>query len=220
MSNQSLSLTPVLYEYLLGVSLRETPELHALRAETATMAQSNMQIAPEQGQFMQLLLLLSEARRVLEIGVFTGYSSLAMAQVLPPDAKLLACDVSREWTDVARRHWHQAGVDSRIELRLGPAAQTLQGLIDEGEAGSWDFAFIDADKSGYDGYYEQCLTLLRPGGLIALDNMLWDGAVADTERQDEDTQAIRSLNLKLRADQRVDLSLVPIGDGLALARKR
>jgi O-methyltransferase len=220
MSNQSLSLTPALYEYLLGASLRETPELRTVRAETATMAQSNLQIAPEQGQFMQLLLLLCGARRVLEIGVFTGYSSLAMAQVLPPDAQLLACDVSREWTDVARRHWQRAGVDSRIDLRLGPAAETLQKLIEDGQAGSWDFAFIDADKSGYDGYYEQCLTLLRPGGLIALDNMLWGGAVADAERQDEDTRAIRSLNLKLRADLRIDLSLVPIGDGLALARKR
>lgn len=220
MSNQSLALTPALYEYLLQVSLRESPVLQALRAETARMPQANMQIAPEQGQFMQLLVSLCGARRIIEVGVFTGYSSLVMAQALPADGEILACDISEEFTQVARRYWQRAEVASRIDLRIGPAGESLAALIEQGQSGSWDFAFIDADKTGYAGYYEQCLDLLRPGGLIVLDNMLWGGAVADASRDDEDTRAIRALNLSLRDDPRIDLSLVPVGDGLALARKR
>ncbi|MCC5867191.1 MAG: class I SAM-dependent methyltransferase [Gammaproteobacteria bacterium] len=220
MSNQSLSLTPALYEYILQVSLRESPVLAALRAETARMPQANMQIAPEQGQFMQLLVSLCGARRIIEVGVFTGYSSLAMAQALPDDGEILACDVSEEFTDVARRYWQRAGVDARIDLRIGPAGDTLAALLAQGQSASWDFAFIDADKTGYAGYYEQCLELLRPGGLIALDNTLWGGSVVDAQRNDDDTRAIRALNLSLLEDTRIDLSMVPIGDGLTLARKR
>jgi len=220
MSNQSLSLTPALYEYILQVSLRESPVLAALRAETARMPQANMQIAPEQGQFMQLLVSLCGSRRIIEVGVFTGYSSLAMAQALPDDGEILACDVSEEFTDVARRYWQRAGVDARIDLRIGPAGDTLAALLAQGQSASWDFAFIDADKTGYAGYYEQCLELLRPGGLIALDNTLWGGSVVDAQRNDDDTRAIRALNLSLLEDTRIDLSMVPIGDGLTLARKR
>ncbi len=219
MSNQSLSLTPALYDYILQVSLRESPVLQALRAETARMPQANMQIAPEQGQFMQMLVMLCGARRVIEVGVFTGYSSLAMAQALPADGELLACDVSEQFTAIAREYWQRAG-ETRIDLRIGPAGDTLAALIEHGQSGSWDLAFIDADKTGYAGYYEQCLELLRPGGLIALDNTLWGGAVVDAQRDDEDTRAIRALNLRLLDDSRIDLSLVPIGDGLTLARKR
>ncbi len=220
MSNQSLSLTPALYDYILQVSLRESSVLKALRERTASMPKANMQIAPEQGQFMQLLVSLCGARRVIEVGVFTGYSSLVMAQALPADGELLACDVSEEFTQIARSYWQRAGLKAHIDLRIGPAGETLAALIEDGQSDSWDFAFIDADKTGYAGYYEQCLELLRPGGLIALDNMLWGGAVVDELRNDDDTRAIRALNLRLRDDQRVDLSLVPIGDGLTLARKR
>jgi caffeoyl-CoA O-methyltransferase len=220
MSNRTLSLDNALYAYLLDASLREHPVLARLRAETARHPHVNMQIAPEQGQFMALLVRLMGARRCLEIGVFTGYSSLAVALALPAEGRIMACDVSEEYTAVARRYWAEAGVAERIELRLAPALETLDALLAAGAAGSYDFAFIDADKEAYAGYYERVLQLLRPGGLVAVDNTLWDGAVADPDDQSADTLAIRAFNESLHRDDRVDLSLVPIGDGLTLARKR
>jgi caffeoyl-CoA O-methyltransferase len=220
MSNRTVSLDKALYEYLLDASLREHPALALLRAETATHPQVNMQIAPEQGQFMALLVRLMGARRCIEVGVFTGYSSLAVALALPPGGRIVACDVSDEYTAMARRYWAEAGVAGRIDLRLAPALETLDALLAAGEAGRYDFAFIDADKEAYPEYYERLLQLLRPGGLIAVDNTLWDGAVADPADQEPDTVAIRAFNERLHGDERIDLSLVPIGDGLTLARKR
>lgn len=220
MSNRSIGLAGPLYEYLLSVSLREHPALARLRAETAAHPKVNMQIAPEQGQFMALLVKLTSAARCIEVGVFTGYSSLAVALALPPTGSLVACDVSEEYTAVARRHWAAAGVAGRIDLRIAPAIETLDALLSAGGAGRYDFGFIDADKGAYADYYERLLALLRPGGLIAVDNTLWDGEVADPGNQQPDTLAIRAFNEKLRDDARVDLSLVPIGDGLTLARKR
>ncbi|HKK02742.1 MAG TPA: class I SAM-dependent methyltransferase [Gammaproteobacteria bacterium] len=220
MSNRTIQLDSGLHEYLLSVSLREAPVLARLRAETATHPKVNMQIAPEQGQFMALLARLSGAVRCLEVGVFTGYSSLAVALALPPSGTIVACDVSEEYTAVARRYWAEAGVADRIDLRLAPALETLDALLGAGEAGSFDFGFIDADKEGYADYYERMLQLMRPGGLITVDNTLWDGAVADPAAQDADTAAIRAFNARLHEDERIELSLVPIGDGLTLARKR
>lgn len=219
MSNRSLGLSDALYDYLLSVSLREPEILAELRRETMAMSERSMQIAPEQGQFMALLVRLSGARRILEIGTFTGYSALAMALALPPEGRIVACDVSEPWTQIARRYWQRAGVDTRIELRLAPALQTLDALIAEGGGGSFDFAFIDADKGLYLDYYERSLALLRPGGLIAVDNTLWGGSVADPAKTDADTDAIRAFNAALHADPRIELSLVLIGDGLTLARK-
>jgi caffeoyl-CoA O-methyltransferase len=209
-----------LYDYLLEASLREPPLLARLREETAKMPLSVMQISPDQGQFMALLVELIGARQTLELGTFTGYSSLCVALALPDDGKVIACDVNEDTTAVARRYWKEAGVDHKIELRLAPALQTLDELIAAGAAGSFDFAFIDADKGNYPAYYEKCLELLRPGGLIAVDNVLWGGAVADPTDRSDDTEAIRAFNAKLRDDKRVSLSLVAIGDGLNLARKR
>ncbi|OOG25173.1 SAM-dependent methyltransferase [Thioalkalivibrio denitrificans] len=220
MSRRTTPLTEALHAYLLEYSLREHPLLKRLRDETAALPQANMQIAPEQAQFMQLLIGLGGARRCLEIGTFTGYSSLAMALSLPADGEVVTCDLSEEWTAMARRFWEAAGVDSRIRLELGPAEDTLNRLVSEGESGRFDFAFIDADKAGYATYYDLCLRLLRPGGLIAVDNTLWGGSVADPSVTDSDTLAIREFNRMLRDDPRIDLSLVPIGDGLSLARKR
>jgi len=219
MSRRTIDLDDVLYRYLLDHSLREHPAQAALRAATASHPHAGMQISPEQGQFMALLVRLIGARRALEIGVFTGYSTLAVALALPDDGRLLACDVSEEYTRVGRPFWQQAGVAQKIELRLAPALATLDAQLAEGAAGSFDFAFIDADKGGYDAYYERCLRLLRPGGLLAIDNTLWSGAVA-RPAQDADTEALQRLNAKLHEDQRIDLSLLPIGDGLTLARKR
>jgi predicted O-methyltransferase YrrM len=190
-----------------------------LRAETRRMPNASMQISPEQAQFMGLLVRVIGARRALEIGTFTGYSALAVALALPADGSLICCDVSEEWTSVARRYWREAGVAGRIDLRLAPAADTLAALIASGASGSFDFAFIDADKENYDLYYEHCLRLVRPGGLIAIDNALWHGAVADPKCKDGDTAAIRALNRKIRDDRRVDMVLLPIGDGLLLARR-
>jgi predicted O-methyltransferase YrrM len=220
MSNRSIGLDGRLYEYLLSASLREHPVLAALRAETASHPRVNMQIAPEQGQFMALLAKLLGATRCIEVGVFTGYSSLAVALAMPATGRLVACDISEEYTAVARRHWEQAGVAGKIDLRIAPALETLDAMLAAGGAGAWDFGFIDADKGGYAEYYERLLALLRPGGLIAVDNTLWDGDVADPGNQEPDTLAIRAFNAKLHADERIDLSLVPIGDGLTLARKR
>jgi predicted O-methyltransferase YrrM len=220
LSNRTLSLDDRLYDYLLRKSLREPPELAALRAETASHPRVNMQIAPEQGQFMQMLVRLTGARRTIEVGVFTGYSSLAVALALPGDGHVLACDISEEYTAIARRHWQLAGVAHKIELVIAPALATLEARLAAGQAGSYDFAFIDADKGGYHAYYERLLCLVRPGGLIAVDNTLWDGAVADPGDRSADTLAIREFNERLLADERIDLSLVPIGDGLTLARRR
>ena len=218
MSNKTICITEKLYEYMLSVSLREPAVLKDLRRETALDENSNMQISPEQGQFMALLVKMLGAERTLDIGVYTGYSSLCIAMSIPEKGRVVACDVSREWTDIARRYWRRAGVEDKIELHLVPAKQTLKKLIEEGTT-TFDFAFIDADKKNYDQYYEKCLQLIRPGGLIAIDNVLWDGAVADTGNDDPDTVAIRALNHKIYTDPRVEISLVPIADGLTLARK-
>jgi len=219
-SNRTIKIDARLYDYIVKVSVREPPLLARLRAETAKMREHNMQIAPDQGQFMGLLVSLIGARRCLEIGTFTGYSSLAVALALPPDGRLIACDVSDTWTAIARRYWREAGVDGRIELRLQPALKTLDELLADGQAGRFDFAFIDADKVSYADYYERVLSLLRPGGLLAVDNTLWSGKVADPKARDKDTIALKKFNAARHADERIDLSLVPIGDGLTLARKR
>jgi predicted O-methyltransferase YrrM len=220
MSNRTLQVTDEIYDYLIDISLREPVVLTELREWTAEHPRYPMQIAPEQGQFMALLVALMGARRCLEIGVFTGYSSLAVALSLPEDGSIVACDVSEEYTAVAREFWNKAGVTGKIDLRLAPATETLDELLAAGEAGQFDFAFIDADKSSYLGYFERCLALLRPGGLIAVDNTLWSGRLVDGREQDEDCRALREFNRALHGDDRIDLSLVPIGDGLTLARKR
>jgi predicted O-methyltransferase YrrM len=220
MTTQSIGLDDRLYDYLLSVSLREPPILTALRAETATHPMSDMQISPEQGQFMAFLVKVAGVRRALEIGVFTGYSSLAVALALPPDGQLVACDVSEDYTAIARRYWEQAGVSQKIDLRIAPAIDTLNHLLATDQAGTFDFAFIDADKSNYVQYFEKALNLVRTGGLIAIDNVLWYGQVADPDISDRRTEQIRALNTQLYQDDRIDLSLIPIGDGLTLARKR
>jgi caffeoyl-CoA O-methyltransferase len=219
MSNKTLTMNDELYAYLCQVSLRESPRLARLREETAALPEHPMQIAPEQGQFMALLVALIGARRALEIGVFTGYSALCVADALPADGRLVACDISETWTAIARRYWREAGVESRIDLRLAPALRTLDALIAEGQSGDYDFAFIDADKTNYMNYYERCLTLLRPGGLIVIDNVLWSGSVIDAADQDADTCAIRDFNAALHRDQRVKISMLPVADGLTLAMK-
>ena len=220
MSNRTLTLDDRTYEYLLAHSLREDPRLAALRAETASHPKVNMQIAPEQGQFMQMLARLSGARRAIEVGVFTGYSSLAVMLAMPRDARLLALDVSEEYTAVARRHWQAAGVADRIELVIAPARDTLDARLARGEAGQYDFAFIDADKTGYLAYYERLMKLVGPGGLIVVDNTLWSGEVANPENREADTVALREFNDTLHRDPRIDLALLPVGDGLTLARVR
>lgn len=220
MSTTTLNLTPELRTYLLEKSLREPEVLTKLRLQTMKMSTSGMQISPEQGQFMRLLVELMQAKKALEIGVFTGYSSLSVALGLPAEGKLIACDVNVEWTKLAKQFWERAGVADKIELRLAPALETLAQLIAQGEGGTFDFIFIDADKKNYLTYYEKCLSLLRVGGLVVIDNVLWDGAVADPTKQDENTLAIRQLNDMLYRDERVTLSLLPVGDGLTLARKR
>lgn len=207
-------------EYMQSVSLREPDVLTRLREETSRLSMSMMQIAPEQGQFMQLLVKALGIRRAIEVGVFTGYSTLCVALAMPDDGRIVACDVNKEWTDIAQRYWKEAGVDNKIELRLAPALETLDTLVDEQLQNKFDFAFIDADKEGYKDYYERALALIRPGGLIAIDNTLWNGDVADESNQSESTQAIRGINRHLHTDERVDISLLPIGDGLTLALKR
>ena len=219
-SIRSIGLSERIHEYLLATTVREHPALARLRAETQKLPLSRMQISPEQGQFLGLLVELIGARRAIEVGVFTGYSSISVARALPEGGKLIACDLNQEWTDMARRYWRELGVEDRIELVLRPAVETLDELLQRGEAGSFDFAFIDADKSSYDTYYERCLELLRPGGLIAIDNALWSGDVADESVDDSDTRAIRALNAKVGGDERVSVCLVPIGDGVLLAKKR
>jgi caffeoyl-CoA O-methyltransferase len=220
MSNKSIGLESQLYNYLLSVSLREPEILQQLRQETANHPHANMQIAPEQGQLMALLVQLLGAKKAIEVGTFTGYSALAVALALPPDGQLIACDVSAEFTAIARHYWQLSGVDSKIELRLAPALETLDSLLASGAENSFDFAFIDADKENYSSYYERCLKLIRVGGLIAIDNVLWDGKVADNNVQDSSTLSIRELNQRLHNDDRVRISLIPIADGLTLALKR
>jgi caffeoyl-CoA O-methyltransferase len=220
MSSTHLKITDELAEYIRAFSLREPELLGRLRQETAALPRGSMQITPEQGQFFSLLIQMLNAKDTLEIGVFTGYSSIAVALALPSDGKLIACDISDEYTQVARRYWKEAGVTNKIELHLGPALKTLDGLIADGAAGSFDFVFIDADKQGYDAYYERSLVLLRSGGVLAIDNVLWHGQVADPQATDPDTNAIRDLNAKVASDDRVIASMLPIGDGLTLALKR
>lgn len=220
MANQSIQLTKDLYDYLISVSLRESEPESRLRAETLTYEQHNMQASADEIQFLAFLVKLMGAKRALEVGVFTGYSSLVVASALPADGQMIACDVSEKWTSVARRYWQEAGVAHKIDLRLAPASETLQTLVDEGQQNSFDFAFIDADKENYSNYVDLCWQLIRPGGLIAIDNVLWGGAVIDESYQDVSTLVIRDLNKKLHHDERFDLSLVPIGDGVTLLRKR
>jgi predicted O-methyltransferase YrrM len=220
MANGSIGLDEALNDYLVKAGVREHPVLTELRRETDKLPNAGMQIAPEEGALLAMLVRLLPARRILEVGTFTGYSSTAMALALPDRGAITCCDVSREWTDVARRAWTDAGVADRMDLRLGPAVSTLDELLRAGEAGSYDLAFIDADKASYDAYYERALQLVRSGGLIAIDNVLWSGRVADDSVQDDDTKAIRALNAKVADDERVDVVMVPIADGVTLARVR
>lgn len=218
--SESFLFPEKLAAYYAKAAVRESPLLARLRAETAKLPNAQMQIAAEEGQFLDLLVRLSGARRCVEVGVFTGYSSTVTALALPPDGDLLACDINPTWTAIARRYWREAGVEPRIRLELAPALQTLDAELKRSGEGSYDFAFIDADKTGYIDYYERCLKLLRPGGLIAVDNTLWSGAVADPADRSADTEALRAFNLHVRDDRRVDFCLVPIADGVTLARKR
>ena len=221
MSSKTTLLVDPLYDYFLANSLREPKVLAALRAETARLPMANMQIAPEQGQFMAFLVELIGAKRAIEIGTFTGYSALCVALARPPEGRIICCDINEEWTTIGRRYWAEAGVTDKIDLRLAAANKTLDALLlAESRRESFDFAFIDADKTGYDGYYERILRLLRPGGVVAIDNVLWGGSVADPGKNDPDTLAIRAFNAKVVKDERITLSMVPIGDGLTLARKR
>jgi len=207
-------------DYILKTGLREHPAQTALRAATAKHPRGMMQIAPTQGALMALLVQAIGARRCIEIGVFTGYSALSVALALPPDGRLVACDVSEDYTAIGRKYWAAAGVAGKIDLRIAPARETVAALLAAGEAGRFDFAFIDADKTSYDAYYEGCLALLRPGGLIAVDNVLWGGSVADPARRDADTLAIKRLNAKIQKDERVTMCLLPVSDGVTLALKR
>jgi caffeoyl-CoA O-methyltransferase len=220
MSRASFLLPEKLAEYYASVAVRESGVFAELRAETARLPSANMQIAPEQGQLMAMLVCLMQARRCIEVGVYTGYSSLAVASALPDDGEILACDVSEEWCAIALRYWRKAGVEHKIRLVLAPALQTLDAELGAGRAGAYDFAFIDADKTAYLDYYARCLALLRAGGLIAVDNTLWSGRVTNPNARDEDTRALRAFNAAVARDARVDLCLVPIADGLTLLRKR
>jgi predicted O-methyltransferase YrrM len=217
---QDLTITDELWEYMRRVTLREPDVLRKLREETALLPNSNLQISAEQGQFMALLMHLIGARRTIEIGVYTGYSALVVAQALPDDGHVIACDINEEWAAVARRYWREAGVDRKIDLRIGRALNTLDDLIASGEGNRFDFVFIDADKTNYANYYERALVLLRPGGLIAVDNVLWYGRVIDASVDDPDTRAIRAFNQQMKDDDRVWLSMLPVRDGLTLAAKK
>lgn len=220
MSGRSWALTPAVHRYLLDSSLREPDVLRRLRETTAKMPEARMQISPEQGQLMALLVEMLGARQTIEIGTFTGYSALVVARALPDDGRVVACDVQSDFVDVGRPFWEEAGVASKIDVRIGDAVQTLRSLREEGGDGQFDFAFIDADKGNYSTYYEQCLALVRKGGLIAVDNVLWGGSVADPSDTKPTTEAIRALNRRMHADEQVSVSMIPIGDGLYLARKR
>jgi predicted O-methyltransferase YrrM len=220
MANKTMGISEDLASYVVEVGAREPEVLARLREETAAIPQHGMQIAPEEGAFLAMLVELTRSRRCLEIGTFTGYSSTAVALRLPEDGRMVCCDVSEEWTSVARKYWAEAGVADKIDLRIGPASETLDGLLTAGDEGSYDFAFVDADKSGYDGYYERLLRLVRTGGLIAFDNTLRDGEVLHPDVEDEDTRAIQALNRKLADDDRISVCLLPIADGVTLARCR
>ena len=220
MSLQTINMTPVLYNYLLKNSVREHPVLAMLRAETAKLPQAQMQISPEQGQFMSFLVKLMGAKKTLELGTFTGYSALTVALALPKEGKVIACDISDQFVELAHQHWERAYVSNKVELKIAPASDSLAALIQAGESNSFDFIFIDADKMNYAHYYEQSLILLRPGGIIAVDNVLWGGAVADPHDTTNSTQALQAFNEKLYYDERIELSMVPIGDGLTLALKK
>ncbi len=220
MSNTTLDLSPELHKYLLSVSVTETDLLQALRKETLAQEMSIMQISPEQGQMMHLLLKLINAKNAIEIGVYTGYSSVIIASALADSGKLIACDISEDWTGIARKYWQQAGIEQKIDLRLAPAVDTLQQLLDDGNRQKFDFIFIDADKENYSRYFDYSVELLKPGGLIMVDNVLWSGRVIDAESNDADTVAIRAFNKKLLHDSRVEISMIPISDGVTLARKR
>jgi predicted O-methyltransferase YrrM len=220
MANRTIVMNDALYAYLLDVSVHEPDVLRRLREETAKLPNARMQIGPDQGAFMGWLVELIGARRAIEVGTFTGYSSISVARAMGPGGHLVCCDVSEEYTSVARRYWAEAGLTDRIELRLGPGVDTLDALIEEGGAGSYDFAFIDADKVNYDAYYERCLTLLRAGGVILIDNVLWGGSVADPADDEESTRALRAVAAKVHADARVSACMIPVGDGLTLAKKR
>lgn len=221
MSTKTINLNETLYHYLLSHSLHEDPVLQELRKETAKLPPpaSRMQISPEQGQFMALLMRLMSAKKTLDVGTFTGYSALVVALALPKEGKVVTCDVSETYTNIAKSFWAKTKSAEKIDLKLGSALTSLDGLIAAGEAGTYDFAFIDADKTNYPGYYEKALTLLRPGGLVAIDNVLWGGKVADSDVNDKDTKTIRAFNAQVREDRRVMLSMIPIGDGLTLALK-
>ncbi|MCI0400887.1 MAG: class I SAM-dependent methyltransferase [Gammaproteobacteria bacterium] len=220
MARKSITLTDTLHEYLISVSLRESDVLKKLRQETAKYPMAEMQIAPEQGQFMSILIQIMGATKALEVGVFTGYSSICIALALPAEGRLIACDINEEWTAVAQRYWRQAGVAEKIELVLAPGLNTMDRLLESGEGSTFDFIFIDAEKANYLGYYERSLKLLRRGGLLLVDNVLWSGRVADPSEQDLDTVAIRIFNEQLHQDDRIAISMLPVADGLTLAVKR
>jgi predicted O-methyltransferase YrrM len=220
MANKTMGISDDLAAYVVEVGTREPDVLARLREETAAIPQHNMQIAPEQGAFLALLVELIGARRCIEVGTFTGYSSTAVALALPEDGQIICCDVSEEWTSLARKYWAEAGVTGKVDLRIAPAAETLDQLLAGGQESTYDFAFVDADKAGYDAYYERLLRLVRPGGLIVFDNMLWGGDVLDTDPSDEDTKALQALNAKLAHDERITLCLLPVADGVTLARRR
>ena len=220
MSTRTITMTENLYDYMLSVSPPISDVKRRLREETLTVPNSMMQISIEQGQFMALLVKAMGVKKAIEVGVFTGYSGLVVAEALPDDGKLIACDINEQTTSIARRYWLEAGVARKIDLRLAPALDTLDDLLKSDDAGSFDFMFIDADKPNYDGYFERGLHLIRPGGIISFDNTLWGGKVADPSDQDESTNAIRRLNEKLSKDPRIELAVVPIGDGLTLALKK
>lgn len=220
MANKTMGISDELAAYVVKVGAREPEILARLREETAAIPQHGMQIAPEEGAFLALMVELIGARRCIEVGTFTGYSSTAIALALPQDGQLVCCDVSEEWTSLASKYWDEAGVADKIDLRIAPAAETLDQLLADGEEDAFDFAFIDADKAGYDGYYERLLRLVRRGGVIALDNTLWSGKVLNKDADDEDTRALQALNVKLADDERITLCLLPVADGVTLARRR
>ena len=220
MSSKTLFMPDAVHAYVVAHSVRETAAQRALRAATSRIPGAGMQISPEQGALMQVLVRMLGAKRYLEVGTFTGYSALCVALAMPAGGRLVCCDLSDEWTSVARKFWRKARVDSKIQLRLAPALETLDALLREGQAGRYDLAFIDADKQNYENYFDRCMRLVRRGGVIAVDNTLWSGHVADPRRGDPDTRAIRAFNRRLHRDKRIDVALVPIGDGLTLAFKR
>jgi predicted O-methyltransferase YrrM len=220
MSNTSIGVPEDLNEYLVAHGVREPDILRRLREETAALPQHDMQIAPEQGAFMALLVEILDARRCIELGTFTGYSSLVVALAMPPDGRIVCCDVSEEWTSIARRYWAEAGVGDRVDLRLGPALETLDELLAGGAAGTFDFAFVDASKREYPDYHERIVRLLRQGGLVVYDNVFWAGDILDESKTDPDTLGVRRLNDRIAQDERVTISMIPVADGLTLARKR